>query len=72
MFAALTMQRFTTSAIFDCFDVAVLGLAMSYCNNRRICSSNEGLPPLIKRRMYYESEKDMAVYVRGKMNSPFE
>lgn len=33
---------------------------MSYWNNRRICSSNEGLPPLIRRRMYYESEKDMA------------
>ena len=29
---------------------------MSYWNNRRICSSNEGLPPLIKRRMYYDSE----------------
>ena len=28
---------------------------MSYWNNRRICSSNEGLPPLIKRRKYYES-----------------
>ena len=32
---------------------------MSYWNNRRICSSNEGLPPLIKRRMYYESEMGM-------------
>ena len=29
---------------------------MGYWNNRRVCSSNEGLPPLIKRRMYYESE----------------
>ena len=29
---------------------------MSYWNNRRVCSSNEGLPPIIKRRMYYESE----------------
>ena len=32
---------------------------MSYWNNRRICSSNEGLPPLIKRRMYYGSEMGM-------------
>ncbi len=32
---------------------------MSYWNNRRICSSNEGLPPLIKRRMYYDSEMGM-------------
>ena len=29
---------------------------MGYWNNRRVCTSNEGLPPLIKRRMYYESE----------------
>ena len=29
---------------------------MGYWNNRRVCSANEGLPPLIKRRMYYESE----------------
>jgi len=26
---------------------------MSYWNNRRICSSNGGLPPLIMRRQYY-------------------
>ena len=32
---------------------------MSYWNNRRICSSNEELPPLIKRSMYYESEMGM-------------
>ena len=28
---------------------------ISYWNNRRICSSNEGLPPVIKRQRYYES-----------------
>ena len=27
---------------------------LSYWNNRRICSANGGLPPLIKRRQYYE------------------
>lgn len=27
---------------------------MSYWNNRRICSSNDGLPPMIKRKRYYE------------------
>ena len=32
---------------------------MSYWNNRRICSSNGGLPPLIKRQRYYESDMDM-------------
>ena len=28
---------------------------ISYWNNRRICSSNEGLPPMVKRQRYYES-----------------
>lgn len=28
---------------------------ISYWNNRRICSANEGLPPLIKRQLYYAS-----------------
>ena len=27
---------------------------LSYWNNRRICSANGGLPPMIKRRKYYE------------------
>ena len=26
---------------------------MSYWNNRRICSTNGGLPPMVKRRKYY-------------------
>ena len=28
---------------------------MGYWNNRRICSANEGLPPMVKRQRYYES-----------------
>ena len=28
---------------------------ISYWNNRRICSANGGLPPMIKRKQYYES-----------------
>ena len=28
---------------------------MSYWNNRRICSSNGGLPPMVKRRQFYGS-----------------
>ena len=43
------------SAIFDCFDLAVLGLAMSYRNNRRICTANGELPPMAKRKEYYTS-----------------
>ena len=27
---------------------------MSYWNNRRICSANGGLPPMLKRQLYYE------------------
>ena len=29
---------------------------MSYWNNRRICSANGGLPPMVKRKRYYESQ----------------
>lgn len=28
---------------------------ISYWNNRRICSANGGLPPMIKRQRYYQS-----------------
>ena len=28
---------------------------ISYWNNRRICSSNNGLPPMLKRKLYYDS-----------------
>ena len=28
---------------------------ISYWNNRRMCSANEGLPPMVKRQRYYES-----------------
>ena len=31
-----------------------------YWNNRRICSSNNGLPPMIKRQRYYEALVDKA------------
>lgn len=28
---------------------------LSYWNNRRICTANGGLPPMVKRRQYYEA-----------------
>ena len=28
---------------------------LSYWNNRRICSDNGGVPPMVKRRQYYET-----------------
>lgn len=33
---------------------------MSYWNNRRICSANGGLPPAVKRKMYYQSQVSAA------------
>lgn len=33
---------------------------LSYWNNRRICSTNGGLPPMIKRQQYYNSLQDVA------------
>lgn len=33
---------------------------MSYWNNRRICSANGGLPPMIKRKRYYDSLQAVA------------
>ena len=33
---------------------------MSYWNNRRICSANEGLPPMVKRERYLASQTEAA------------
>ena len=33
---------------------------MSYWNNRRICSANGGLPPMVRRKKYYEGLKTIA------------
>ena len=33
---------------------------MSYWNNRRICTANEGLLPMVKRHKYYESLEQVA------------
>lgn len=33
---------------------------ISYWNNRRICSANDGLPPMVKRKRYYDSTEDVA------------
>ena len=32
---------------------------MSCWNNRRICSANDGLPPMVKRRLYYSSLQEV-------------
>ena len=33
---------------------------ISYWNNRRICSTNKGLPPMVRRQRYYESPDSAA------------
>ena len=33
---------------------------ISYWNNRRICSANRGLPPMLKRQQYYDSRETAA------------
>ena len=33
---------------------------ISCWNNRRICSANGGLPPMVKRQQYYDSLKEAA------------
>ncbi len=33
---------------------------ISYWNNRRICSANDGLPPMVRRKRYYASLEDVA------------
>ena len=33
---------------------------ISYWNNRRICTANDGLPPMVKRKQYYSSLVDAA------------
>ena len=33
---------------------------ISYWNNRRICSANDGLPPMVKRQLYYQSINNAA------------
>ena len=36
-------------------EILIFRYFMGYWNNRRICSANEGLPPMVKRQRYYES-----------------
>lgn len=33
---------------------------ISYWNNRRICTANGELPPMVKRQQYYDSLKEAA------------
>ena len=57
--------RMKTELLYDRYDTEPMTVEelkeliwryfLSYWNNRRICSANGGLPPMIKRRQYYEA-----------------
>lgn len=57
--------RMKTELLYDRYDTEQMTVEelreliwryfLSYWNNRRICSANGGLPPMIKRRQYYEA-----------------
>jgi len=59
--------RMKTELLYDRYDTEQMTVEelkeliwryfLSYWNNRRICSANGGLPPMIKRRQYYEALK---------------
>jgi len=42
----------TRKLIKDELKIKIWRYFMSYWNNRRICSTNGGLPPLVERRKY--------------------
>lgn len=58
--------RFKEELLYGRYDTKKMSMAavksliwryfMSYWNNRRICSANGGLPPMVKRRMFYEGQ----------------
>ena len=62
--------RFKEELLYDRYDTSKMQVEeektliwryfISYWNNRRICSSNGGLPPVIKRQQYYASLQDVA------------
>ncbi len=57
--------RMKTELLYDRYDtkqitveelkVLIWRYFLSYWNNRRICSANGGVPPVVKRRQYYET-----------------
>ncbi|MFR8348233.1 MAG: hypothetical protein ACLVAV_02545 [Clostridium sp.] len=61
MKAELLYDRYDTEKMTaDELKTTHLRYFTSYWNNRRICSTNRGLPPMIKRQQYYASLKEAA------------
>ena len=50
----------TTSMTVEQLKTLIWRYFVSYWNNRRICSANGGLPPMVKRQQYYDSLQDAA------------
>lgn len=50
----------TTSMTVEQLKTLIWRYFISYWNNRRICSANGGLPPMIKRKQYYDSLQETA------------
>jgi putative transposase len=58
--------RFKEELLYDRYDTKKMSMEevksivwryfMSYWNNRRICSANGGLPPMLKRKRFYERQ----------------
>ncbi len=50
----------TTTLTVEQLKTLIWRYFISYWNNRRICSANGGLPPMIKRQQYYASLQEVA------------
>lgn len=50
----------TTSMTVEQLKTLIWRYFVSYWINRRICSANGGLPPMVKRQQYYDSFQDAA------------
>ena len=50
----------TTAMTVEQLKTLIWRYFISYWNNRRICSANGGLPPMIKRQQYYDSLREAA------------
>ena len=56
MKSELLYDRYNTESLTtDELRVLIWRYFISYWNNRRSCSANGGLPPMIKRQRYYQS-----------------
>ena len=54
-------DRYDTAAItVEQLKTLIWRYFISYWNNRRICSANGGVPPMVKRQQYYDSLQESA------------